>query len=116
MAKKAEVIITCDATTVKRVLEGLNREMDKTNQRRQQLQQKQAQGSRLNKAEEKELRELIKYENALAEKQQKVTRETKKMGEVMQDLASAKLKDLKKALREGKKALDNMSANSAGRA
>lgn len=116
MAKKAEVIITCDATTVKRVLEGLNREMDKTNQRRQQLQQKQAQGSRLNKAEEKELRELIKYENALAERQQKVTREAKKMGEVMRDLASAKLKDLKKALREGKQALDNMSANSAGRA
>lgn len=114
-ARKAEVIITCDATTVKQVLEGLNREMEKTNQRRQQLQQKQQAGIRLTKAEEKELQSLIKYENALAERQQKATGEMRKFGEVMKDLAGSKTKDLKRALNEGKRALDNMSARDPNR-
>ena len=109
-ARKAEVIITCDASTVQRVLEGLNREMQKTNQRRQELQQKQQNGIRLTKSEEKELQQLVKYENALAEKQQKTTREMKKYGEVMKDLAGSKTKDLKRALQEAKRALDNMSS------
>ena len=110
MAKKAEVIITCDASTVKRVLEGLDREMQRVNQRRQQLQQKQDQGIRLTKQEERELQQLVKYENALGDKQQKVTGEMKKYGEVMKDLAGSKTKDLKKALQEVKNALNNMSA------
>ena len=110
MAKKAEVIITCDATTVKQVMEGLNREMDKAKQRRQQLQQQQQTSVGLTRAEEKELANLIKYENALNEKQQKLTGDMRKYGEVMKDLAGAKLKDLKKALQDGKNALNNMSA------
>lgn len=114
-ARKAEVIITCDASTVKQVLEGLNREMEKTNQRRQQLQQKQQAGIRLTKAEERELQQLVKYENALADKQQKLNGDMRKFGEVMKDLAGSKTKDLKRALNEGKRALDNMSANDKGR-
>ena len=115
MAKKAEVIITCDATTVKQVMEGLNREMDKAKQRRQQLQQQQQTSVGLTRAEEKELANLIKYENALNEKQQKLTGDMRKYGEVMKDLAGAKLKDLKKALQEGKNALNNMSARDPNR-
>lgn len=114
-ARKAEVIITCDATTVKQVLEGLNNEMKKVNQRRQELQQKQQQGIRLTKSEENELQKLVKYENALAEKQQKTSGEMRKFGEVMKDLSGSKLKDLKRALNEGKRALDNLSANDPNR-
>ena len=115
MARKAEVIITCDATTVKKVLEGINNEIAKTNQRRQELQQKQRQGIRLTKEEEKELQQLVKYENALAERQQKVSGEMRKFGEVMKDLSGAKLKDLKRALNEGKQALNNMAGNDPNR-
>ena len=115
MAKKAEVIITCDASTVKKVLEGLNNEMEKTNKRRQELQAKQQQGIKLTKQEERELVQLVKYENALNEKQQKVTGEMKKYGEVMKDLAGAKTKDLKRALNEVKRSLENMSAKDANR-
>ena len=115
MARKAEVIITCDATTVKQIMAGLNREMEKTKQRRQELQAQQRTSVGLTKAEEKELQELIKYENALNDKQQKLTGETKKLNQVMQDLAGSKLKDLKRALSEGKNALNKMSEKSPGR-
>lgn len=115
MARKAEVIITCDATTVKQIMAGLNREMEKTKQRRQELQAQQRTSVGLTKAEEKELQGLIKYENALNDKQQKLTGETKKLNQVMQDLAGSKLKDLKRALSEGKRALDNMAGNDPNR-
>ena len=115
MAKKAEVIITCDATTVKKVLEGINNEIEKTKKRRQELQEKQRTSIGLTKAEEKELQGLIKYENALNERIPKITGEMKKYGEVMKDLSGAKLKDLKKALQEGKAALNNMSARDPNR-
>ncbi len=110
MAKRAEVIITCDASTVKKVLEGINNEIEKTKQRRQELQKQQSTSIGLTKAEEKELQGLIKYENALNERIPKITGEMKKYGEVMKDLAGSKTKDLKKALREVKQQLENMSA------
>ena len=115
MAKKAEVIITCDATTVKKVLEGINNEIEKTKKRRQELQEKQRTSIGLTKAEEKELQGLIKYENALNERIPKITGEMKKYGEVMKDLAGSKTKDLKKALREVKQQLENMSGNDPNR-
>ena len=115
MARKAEVIITCDASTVKKVLEGINNEIEKTKRRRQELQEKQRTSIGLTKAEEKELQGLIKYENALNERIPKITGEMKKYGEVMKDLAGAKTKDLKKALREVKQSLENMSAKDPGR-
>lgn len=115
MAKKAEVIITCDASTVKQVLAGLNREMDKTKQRRQELQKMQEQGTKLTKTEQRELQQLIKYENALNEKTQKSEKDMRKFGEVMKDLSGSKLKDLKRALQEGKNALNKMSERDPGR-
>lgn len=115
MAKKAEVIITCDASTVKQVLAGLNREMDKTKQRRQELQRMQEQGTKLTKTEQRELQQLIKYENALNEKTQKSEKDMMKFGEVMKDLSGSKLKDLKRALQEGKNALNKMSERDPGR-
>ena len=115
MAKKAEVIITCDASTVKRVLEGINNEIEKTKRRRQELQEKQRTSIGLTKQEEKELQGLIKYENALNERVPKITGEMKKYGEVMKDLAGSKTKDLKKALREIKAQLENMGGNDANR-
>lgn len=111
MAKKAEVIITCDASTVKKVLEGINNEIEKTKRRRQELQEKQRTSIGLTKTEEKELQGLIKYENALNERIPKITGEMKKYGEVMKDLAGSKTKDLKKALREVKQSLENMAGN-----
>lgn len=115
MAKKAEVIITCDGTTAKQVLEGINRELQRAIKEREQLLQKQKQNGTLTQEEIKRDKELQKYIAALNTQQQRATQEMRKYGEVMKDLSGAKLKDLKKALREGKQALENMSARSKGR-
>ena len=115
MAKKAEVIITCDGTTAKQVLEGINRELARAIKEREQLLQKQKQNGTLTQEEIKRDKELQKYISALNTQQQRATQEMRKYGEVMKDLSGSKLKDLKKAFREGKQALENMSAKSKGR-
>ena len=59
--------------------------------------------------EKKRLKELEKAMDAMRTNVQKNREEQKKLAEVMKDLSGAKLKDLKKALQEGKAALNNMS-------
>ena len=115
MARKAEVIITCDATTVKQVLDGINREIARTNQERQKLLDIQKRNGALTEDEKKQLKDLDKYLTSLNDKEQKTAKTMKMFGEVMKDLSGAKLKDLKKALQEGKAALNNMSARDPGR-
>ena len=115
MARKAEVIITCDATTVKQVLDGINREIARTNQERQKLLDIQKRNGSLTEDEKKQLKDLDKYLTSLNDKEQKTAKTMKMFGEVMKDLSGAKLKDLKKALQEGKAALNNMSARDPGR-
>ena len=109
-AKKAEVIITCDGAQAKQVLEGINRELARAIKEREQLLQKQKQNGTLTQDEIKRDRELKKYIDSLTTAQQKSAQQMKKYADVMKDLAGSKTKDLKRALGEVKRALDNMSS------
>ena len=115
-ARKAEVIITCDGAAAKQVLEGINRELQKAIKEREQLLQKQKQNGTLTQDEIKRDRELKKYIDSLTTAQQKSAQEMRKYADVMKDLAGSKTKDLKKALGEVKRALDNMSSRDPKRA
>ena len=109
MAKKKEVIITCNATNVKAVIEGLERGMAALAKEEENLLNVIKQRGYAEDAEKKRLKELEKAMDAMRTNIQKPREEMKKLGEVMKDLAGSKLKDLKKALQEGKAALNNMS-------
>lgn len=109
MAKKKEVIITCNATNVKAVIEGLERGMAALAAEEEKLLNTIKQRGYAEDSEKKRLKELEKGMDAMRANVQKNREEQKKLGEVMKDLSGAKLKDLKKALQEGKAALNNMS-------
>ena len=116
MAKKKEVIITCNATNVKAVIEGLERGMASLAAEEEKLLNTIKQRGYAENDEKKRLKELEKAMDAMRTNVQKNREEQKKLAEVMKDLAGSKLKDLKKALQEGKAALNNMSANDPKRA
>ena len=116
MAKKKEVVITCNATNVKAVIEGLERGMAALAKEEEKLLGTIKQRGYAENDEKKRLKELEKAMDAMRTNVQKNREEQKKLGEVMKDLAGSKLKDLKKALQEGKAALNNMSANDPKRA
>lgn len=109
MAKKKEVIITCNATNVKAVIEGLERGMAALAREEENLLNVIKQRGYAENDEKKRLKELERAMDAMRTNIQKNRDEQKKLGEVLKDLAGAKLKDLKKALQEGKAALNNMS-------
>jgi len=109
MAKKKEVIITCNATNVKAVIEGLERGMAALAREEENLLNVIKQRGYAENDEKKRLKDLERAMDAMRTNIQKNRDEQKKLGEVMKDLAGAKLKDLKKALQEGKAALNNMS-------
>lgn len=116
MAKKAEVIITCDGTQVKRVLEEIDRRIKELTANRQALNQKLQAGQQLTKqeiAQDKKWEQEIK---ALTSAQKKNQAEYQRLRDTMKDLSGAKAKDLKRALRDLTKMLDNVSANSPKRA
>ena len=116
MANKKEVIITCNATNVKAVIEGLERGMAALAKEEEHLLGVIKQRGYAENDEKKRLKELEKAMDAMRTNIQKNRNETKKLGEVLKDLSGAKLKDLKKALQEGKAALNNMSARDPNRA
>ena len=109
MAKKKEVVITCNATNVKAVIEGLERGMAALAKEEEKLLNTIKQRGYAENDEKKRLKELEKAMDAMRTNVQKNRDEQKKLAEVMKDLSGAKLKDLKKALQEGKTALNNMS-------
>ena len=115
MAKKKEVVITCNATNVKAVIEGLERGMAALAKEEEKLLNTIKQRGYAENDEKKRLKELEKAMDAMRTNVQKNREEQKKLAEVMKDLAGAKLKDLKKALQEGKAALNNMSARDPNR-
>ena len=115
MAKKKEVVITCNATNVKAVIEGLERGMAALAKEEEKLLNTIKQRGYAENDEKKRLKELEKAMDAMRTNVQKNREEQKKLAEVMKDLSGAKLKDLKKALQEGKAALNNMSAKDPGR-
>ena len=116
MAKKKEVVITCNATNVKAVIEGLERGMAALAKEEEKLLKVSKDRGYQTDEEKKRIKELEKAMDAMRTNVQKNREEQKKLGEVMKDLAGSKLKDLKKALQEGKAALNNMSANDPKRA
>ena len=109
MAKKKEVVITCNATNVKAVIEGLERGMAALAKEEEKLLNTIKQRGYAENDEKKRLKELEKAMDAMRTNVQKNRDEQKKLAEVMKDLSGAKLKDLKKALQEGKAALNNMA-------
>jgi len=115
MAKKKEVVITCNATNVKAVIEGLERGMAALAKEEEHLLNVIKQRGYAENDEKKRLKELEKAMDAMRTNVQKNRDEMKKYGEVMKGLAGAKTKELKKALQEAKTALNNMSAKDPGR-
>ena len=98
MAKKKEVVITCNATNVKAVIEGLERGMAALAKEEEKLLGTIKQRGYAENDEKKRLKELEKAMDAMRTNVQKNREEQKKLGEVMKDLAGSKLKDLKKAI------------------
>lgn len=115
MAKKKEVVITCNATNVKAVIEGLERGMAALAKEEEKLLNTIKQRGYAENDEKKRLKELEKAMDAMRTNVQKNREEQKKLADVMKDLSGAKLKDLKRALQEGKAALNNMSSRDPGR-
>ena len=116
MANKKEVIITCNATNVKAVIEGLERGMAALAKEEEHLLGVIKQRGYAENDEKKRLKELEKAMDAMRTNIQKNREETKKFNQVMRDLSGATLKDLKKALQEGKNALNKMSERDPRRA
>lgn len=116
MAKKKEVIITCNATNVKAVIEGLERGMAALAKEEERLLNTIKQRGYAENDEKKRLKELENAMDAMRTNIQKNREETKKFNQVMRDLSGATLKDLKKALQEGKNALNKMSERDPRRA
>lgn len=110
MAKKAEVIITCNAASAKAVIESLNRELNRAIQEREQLLAIEKQQGKLTADQAKRDKELKNIISSLTTAQQKNTEEMRKYNQVIKDLAGSKTKDLKRALGEVKRELDKMSA------
>lgn len=112
--RKSELIITCNAKGVENVMRILDERLKGI---KQQLQTLNNYGSKHGWTDEmkKDFKELSD-EAAGIDTIMKRNQETmRKYGQVMQDLAGSKTKDLKRALGEVKRALDNMSARDPGR-
>ena len=116
MAKKKEVIITCNATNVKAVIEGLERGMAALAKEEENLLNVIKQRGYAEDDEKKRLKEL---ENAMASMRDNIKKnrdEERRLGEVIKDLSGSKLRELKHALQEGKAALNKMSERDPRRA
>ncbi len=111
--RKSELVLTCNATALKDVMKFLNKEMDELIKKRDAL---------LTKGEQnwsdRERNQFKRWGDdiaAITSMIQKNRQEMVKYADVMKDLSQAKLRDLKRALNEGKRALDKMSESSHGR-
>lgn len=116
MAKKAEVIITCDGSQVKRVLEEIDSRVKLLTANREQLRQKMDQGIRLTKEEIKQDKAWEQELKALTSAQKNNQAEYQRLRDIMKDLANAKVKDLKRALRDLQKMLNEVAESSPKRA
>ncbi len=113
-SKKSELVLTCNATALKDVMNFLNKQLDDLIRKRDQLNAKGVQNwTAQDKRNFKQWGDDIAAINSAMQKNRD---EMVKYGQVMKDLAGAKTKDLKRALGEVKRALDNMSARDPGRA
>lgn len=104
--KLAKVVITANASTAKKVLE----EIDNLVQKYTADIQKMTAAGQANTAECKRAESTLK---ALSQVQRDNINDTKRLGEVVQDLANTKLRDLRRAMGSGKSALAGLTGSEA---
>lgn len=104
--KLAKVVITANASTAKKVLE----EIDALVQKYTADIQKMTAAGQANTAECKQAERTLK---ALSQVQRDNIEDTKRLGEVVQDLANTKLRDLRRAMGSGKSALAGLTGSDA---
>lgn len=102
----AKVVITANASTAKKVLE----EIDALVQKYTADIQKMTAAGQANTAECKQAESTLK---ALSQVQRDNIEDTKRLGEVVQDLTNTKLRDLRRALGSGKAALAKLTGSDA---
>lgn len=104
--KLAKVVITANASTAKKVLE----EIDALVQKYTADIQKMTAAGQANTAECKKAESTLK---ALSQVQRDNIEDTKRLGEVVQDLTNTKLRDLRRAMGSGKAALAKLTGSDA---
>lgn len=104
--KLAKVVITANASTAKKVLE----EIDNLVQKYTADIQKMTAAGQANTAECKKAESTLK---ALSQVQRDNIEDTKRLGEVVQDLTNTKLRDLRRAMGSGKSALAKLTGSDA---
>lgn len=104
--KLAKVVITANASTAKKVLE----EIDNLVQKYTADIQKMTAAGQANTAECKQAERTLK---ALSQVQRDNIEDTKRLGEVVQDLTNTKLRDLRRAMGSGKSALAKLTGSDA---
>lgn len=102
--KLAKVVITANASTAKKVLE----EIDNLVQKYTADIQKMTAAGQANTAECKRAESTLK---ALSQVQRDNIEDTKRLGEVVQDLTNTKLRDLRRAMGSGKSALAKLTGS-----
>lgn len=102
----AKVVITANASTAKKVLE----EIDSLVQKYTADIQKMTAAGQANTAECKKAESTLK---ALSQVQRDNIEDTKRLGEVVQDLTNTKLRDLRRAMGSGKAALAKLTGSDA---
>lgn len=102
----AKVVITANASTAKKVLE----EIDNLVQKYTADIQKMTAAGQANTAECKRAESTLK---ALSQVQRDNIEDTKRLGEVVQDLTNTKLRDLRRAMGSGKSALAKLTGSDA---
>lgn len=102
----AKVVITANASTAKKILE----EIDSLVQKYTTDIQKMTAAGQANTAECKKAESTLK---ALSQVQRDNIEDTKRLGEVVQDLTNTKLRDLRRALGSGKSALAKLTGSDA---
>lgn len=102
----AKVVITANASTAKKVLE----EIDNLVQKYTADIQKMTAAGQANTAECKKAESTLK---ALSQVQRDNIEDTKRLGEVLQDLTNTKLRDLRRAMGSGKSALAKLTGSDA---
>lgn len=102
----AKVIVTANTTTAKKVMEEFDQLIVKYTNHVQEL----TAAGKANTAECKQSESVLK---ALSQYQRDNIEDTKRLGEVVQDLTNTKLRDLRRALGSGKAALAKLTGSDA---
>lgn len=106
--RKSELVITCNAKGVQNVMNFLNEKLAGIKQRLQEINEEAKKNGWTDQLE-REFKQLTQEATGIDNIINRNQETMRKYGEVMKDLAGSKLRDLKKALQEGKQALNKMT-------